>query len=253
MNRKQLTIDGTLDSKKISTAEIIKHLKLSRQMPNVLRDLIELKIIKQTAKQENIKIEEEELQIAADRFRFEHGLITSQDTLKWLEKYYLSVTEFEELIANNLLTQKLKNYLFADKIEPYFYAHQIDYHQASTYEIVLTDFNLAMELFYGIQEQELSFWELVHQYIKDDNLRRRGGYQGMKTHDRFHPEIAVAVFALDNDNLPQVLKPIVVDKNTHLIYVEEIIKPVLNSSLRQKITNKLYKNWSLEQHKKFIQ
>lgn len=243
MNQKQSTIDKPVNIAEISTIEIIKHLKLSRQMPHVLKSLINQKIVQQTAEAEGMIVKEAELQVAADRFRLENNLITSQDTLKWLSKYHLSVTEFEELIKSNLLTQKLGEYLFKDKVEPYFYAHQFDYNQASIYEIVLADFDLAMELFYGIQERELSFWDLAHQYIEDDNLRRRGGYLGLKTRDRLHPEIAAAVFALKEGNLPQVLKPIAVDKNTHLVYVEEIITPVLNGSLRQKITGKLYQSW----------
>jgi hypothetical protein len=46
------------------------------------------------------------------------------------------------------------------------------------YEIVLDDEDLAMELFYGIQEGEMSFYEVAHQYIQDMELRRKGGYRG---------------------------------------------------------------------------
>ena len=247
MNQKQLALDKPLNIAEISTNELVKHLKLSLQMPQVLTSLIDRKIINQTAEREDVIIEDEELQAAADRFRFENNLIGSQDTLKWLNNYHLSVTEFEELIRNNLLRQKLGQHLFKDKVEPYFYAHQLDYNQASLYEIVLPNFNLAMELFYGIEEKELSFWDLAHQYIEDDRLRRRGGYIGLKTRDRLHAEIAAEVFVFDNARLPRVLKPIAVEKKTHLIYVEEIIQPVLNDSLRQKIVSKLYEDWLAKQ------
>ena len=247
MNQKQLTLDKPLNIAEISTSELIKHLKLSLQMPRVLTGLIDRKIINQTAEQEDITIEEEELQAAADRFRFENNLIGSQDTLKWLNNYHLSVTEFEELIRDNLLRQKLGKHLFEDKVEPYFYAHQLDYNQVSLYEIVLPDFNLAMELFYSIEEQELSFWDLAHRYIEDDRLRRRGGYIGLQTRDRLHPEIAAEVFVFSNARLPRVLKPIAVEKKTHLIYVEEIIQPVLNDSLRGKIMSQLYEKWLIKQ------
>ena len=243
MNQQQLTIDKPINIAEISTSEIVKHLKLSLQMPKILTDLINQKIIKQTAEREGVTVEEKELQIAADRFRFENNLIASQDTLKWLNHYHLSVTEFEELIRSNILSQKLGKHLFEDKVEHHFYTNQLDYNQASLYEIVLPDFNLAMELFYGIQEKELSFWDLAHQYIEDDRLRRRGGYIGLKTRDRLHPEIAAEVFIFDNDKLPQVLKPIAVEKKAHLIYIEEIIQPVLNDSLRQKIIARLYETW----------
>lgn len=168
-------------------------------------------------------------------------------TLQWLEKYHLSVIEFEELIRDTLLTQKLAEHLFRDRVEAYFYTHHLNYHRAVIYEIVLPDFNLAMELFYGIQEQELSFWDLAHQYIQDNELRCCGGFRCIKTREQLKPEIAAAVFSLVDQNLPQVLKPIAVDKQTHLIYVEEIIQPVLDRSLRQTIIDRLFENWLAQQ------
>ena len=178
-------------------------------------------------------------------------MISSQATLNWLEKYYLSVTEFEELIKNTLLAQKLAEHLFKDRTEAYFYAHRLDYYQAVIYEIVLSDFDLAMELFYGIQEQELSFWDLAHQYIHDPELRRCGGYRGQKSREQLQPEIAAAVFSPDN-HLPQVLKPIAIAKKTHLIYVEEIIQPTLDRSLRETIVEQLFENWLSQQRQQAI-
>ena len=227
----------------ISTSEIIQSIQLSRKMPAVLAELMNQKIIETTATQENIIVTEDELQNAADRFRLENKLISSQDTLKWLEKHYLSVTEFEQSIKMEILSQKLAHHLFQDRVEANFHAHQLDYYQAIVYEIPLDNFNLAMELFYGIQEQELSFWDLAHKYIENDELRRHNGYRGKKTRSQLQPEIAAAVFALNNDRLPQVIKPIAIGKKTYLIYVEEIIQPVLERSLRQQIISQLYQEW----------
>ena len=47
------------------------------------------------------------------------------------------------------------------------------------YEVVLDDFDLAMELFYALVEGEMSFHEIAHQYIQDTELRRKGGYRGI--------------------------------------------------------------------------
>ena len=246
MKQEKLAINSIPKSDTVSVAEIVRHLKLSQQIPSVLASLIEREIIEQTAARERIFLSEQELQVAADRFRFEQNLISSKDTLNWLEKYHLSVTEFEELVKDSLLWRKLAEHLFQDKAEAYFYAHQIDYYQAVVYQILLSDFDLAMELFYGIQEQELSFWDLAHQYIEDTELRRRGGYLGQKSREQLRPEIAAAVFSTANQ-VPQVLKPISVEKETYLIYVEEIIQPTLDSSLRRTIVEQLFKNWLSQQ------
>lgn len=252
MSSEKSTSNSTPEAAVISTADTIQHLKLSLQMPAIVYSIANQKIIKQTAVQKNIILSEQELQTAADRFRYENNLIGSSTTLNWLKNYYLSVTEFEELIKNTLLSQKLAQHLFQDRVEAYFYAHQLDYHQAVIYEIVLEDFDLAMELYYGLQEQELSFWDLAHQYIEERELRRRGGYKGKQTRQQLHPEIAAAVFSSTN-NIPQVLKPITVDKKTYLIYVEEIIQPALDEPLRQVILNQLWENWLSQQRQQLIE
>lgn len=246
MTQEELTVDSIRKMETISEAETLRHLKLSLQMPSLLNSLLDRKIVEQTAIKEKIFLTEQELQVAADRFRFERNLISSQATVDWLTKYNLSVTEFEEMVRRNLLWQKLAEHLFKDKAEAYFYAHHLDYYQAVIYQIVLPNFDLAMELFYGIQERELSFWDLAHQYIEDVELRRRGGYLGQKSRDRLRPEVAAAVFSSAN-RVPQVLKPIAVEKKAYLIYVEEIIQPTLDGSLRQNIIEQLFNNWLSQQ------
>jgi len=112
------------------------------------------------------------------------------------------------------------------------------------YEVVLDDEDLAMELFYGIQEGEMSFYEVAHQYIQDTELRRKGGYRGMVQRKELKPEISAAVFAVKP---PQVLKPIVTSSGVHLIFVEEIIQPELNNKLCYQILSELFEGWLKQQ------
>ena len=112
------------------------------------------------------------------------------------------------------------------------------------YEVVLDDEDLAMELFYGIQEGEMSFYEVAHQYVQDTELRRKGGYQGIVQRKELKPEISSAVFAAAP---PQVLKPIVSAKGLHLILVEEIIQPQLHDKLRYQIISYLFISWLKQQ------
>ena len=247
MNSQPITLNSATETTIIPVAEIIQYLKLSLSMPQILNGVANQKIIEQTAIKENLTLSEQELQTAADNFRFEHNLISSTATLNWLKQSHLSVTEFEELVKRTLVAQKLARHLFLDKVEAYFYANQLNYYQAVIYEIVLSNFDLAMELYYGIQEHELSFWNLAHEYITDRELRRQGGYRGKKTREQLPPEIAAAVFSQSADNIPQVLKPIAIGKKTHLVYVEEVTQPNLDESLRQKILDRLFESWLSQQ------
>ncbi|QSJ15933.1 peptidylprolyl isomerase [Nostoc sp. UHCC 0702] len=228
----------------ISTEDIIYHIKLSCQIPSILEAIATRKIIADTAEKAEIEVETEELQQAADNMRLANKLVKAEDTWAWLEKHHLSLDDFEEIVKTNLLSAKLANHLFADKVEPFFYAHQIDYSGAVTYEVVLDDEDLALEIFYALQEGEISFQEIARQYIQNPEIRRAGGYQGIRHRTDFRPEIAAAVFAATP---PQILKPIITPKGVHIIAVEEIIKPQLNEQLRLQIIGDFFANWLQQQ------
>lgn len=233
----------------ISPEEIIQQIKFSRLMPEITKEIASRKIISDTATAENVVLSELEIQQAADSFRLQNDLSSSQATLNWLEKYSLSIEEFEQLIYYNSLSLKLAQHLYSDRVEAYFYEHQLDYTEAVIHEIVLADFDLGMELFYGIQEQEFSFWDVAHQYIQEPELRYSGGYRGCLKRNQLKPEISMAVFAA---NPPQVLKPIVVNKQTHLIFVSQITQPKLDSKMRYLIVSDLFNQWLQEQVKQLI-
>lgn len=142
--------------------------------------------------------------------------------------------DFEEVAyIISVLSSKLAQHLFKDKVEPFF---------------VLDDEDLAMELYYAIAEGEMSFHEVAHQYIQDKELRRSGGYRGILQRKDLKPEFSAAVFAATP---PQVLKPILSSKGVHLILVEELIEPQLDETLRYKILSDLFSEWLKQQIEQF--
>lgn len=224
----------------ISDSKIIRQLKISGQLPTILKNIYTDKIIKDKAQANKITLDEDELQQVADSFRLQNNLISAEATFNWLRKHNLSTEDFEYLIHSKALATKLAHVLFGENAKAYFYEHKLDYTKAAIYEIVLPQFNLALELFYGIQEREFSFWEIAHQYIENIELRRRGGYRGLLSRNELKPEISAAVFAAQP---PQILKPILMEQQAHLIYVEEIIQPELNETLHHQIVDSLFEEW----------
>ena len=224
----------------ISHDDILYQLKLSCLIPSTVEGVVTRKVITRVAAEQGVKAELKDLQQAADSLRLLNKLQSASDTWLWLQQHHLSLDEFEELVQTTVISSKLANHLFGDRVEPFFVEHQLDYAQAVMYEVILEDEDLAMELFYSIQEQEISFHEVAHQYIQDPELRRCGGYQGFITRASLKPEISAAVFAAAP---PQLLKPFVTSKGAHLILVEELIQPELNESLRYKILSDLFLEW----------
>ena len=228
----------------ITKEDIFHHVQLSCQIPEMIEKIVERKIIISAAEEAGIEITKEELQKASDQMRVLSQLRDAEATWAWLEKYGLSLDDFEEIVYNTLLSQKLTNHLFADRVEPYFYEHQLDYTSAVIYEMVLDDEDEAIELYYEIQEGEISFFDAAQQHIQDTELRRKGGYKGKVSRADMKPEVSAAVFAATSS---QLLKPIVTADGIYLVLVEEIIQPELDKKLRGEIIFDLYSEWIKQQ------
>ncbi|MCC5603504.1 foldase protein PrsA [Nostoc favosum] len=228
----------------ITNEEILHQVKISCKIPEIVEQIVTRKVIIEAAEEAGIKVEVEELQKAADQIRLANKLDSADDTWNWLEKHGLSIDDFEEIADISLISGKLANHLFADKVEPSFFENQLDYVGVVMYEIVLDDEDLAIELFYAIKEGEISFYDVAHKYIQDTELRRKGGYLGIVCRQDLKPEISTAVFAAKP---PQVIKPIVTSKGVHLILVEELIQPDLNEKFRKNIISNLFYQWLNQQ------
>ncbi len=224
----------------ISAAEIIQQVKFSGQMPKILDAIATRNKITAAATSAGLEVEDSELQAAADRLRLANKLHQAQDTYNWLQKQHLTQEEFEEMIYFSVLSGKLAQHLFADRVEPYFVEHQLDYWQVVLYEVILEDEDLAQELYFAIIEREMSFFEVAQKYIKDTELRRKCGYRGLLKRTDLKPEISATVFATTD---PQLLKPILTAKGVHLILVDEIIQPALTPTVKQNIVLELFSKW----------
>jgi parvulin-like peptidyl-prolyl isomerase len=223
-------------------------LRLFAQIPTLTEKIITREIITRTATEAHLIVESEELQQAVDSWRLTNQLDSIEATQLWLQQHHLSLEELGESISATILSLKLAQYLFGDKIEPYFIDYQLDYMQVAMYEIVLDDEGIAMELSYAIAEGEISFFEAAYQYIQDPELSRRGGYKGKILRKDLKPEISAAVFAAATS---QVLKPIVTSSGVHLIKVEELSKPQLDDMMCQNILSELFNTWLVQQIQQF--
>lgn len=229
-----------LQSITITNEDIINQIKISRKMPEIINAIITNRIMKNAISEAGIEINTEELQKEADQFRLIHQLVGTQDTWKWLERYSLTLENFEEIIYNNYISRQLANHLFNNKIEQYFIENQLDYIGVAFYEIILDNADIALELFYEIEEGECIFFDAAQQFIEDIELRRSGGYRGILYRKDLKPEITSAVFAAKP---AQLLKPIVTSIGIHLIRVEEIIQPQLDEQMRSQIMLDLFSQW----------
>lgn len=223
-----------------SDREIIHQLKLSGQISVVLEGIAMRNAIVSAARSLALEVSEEELQLGADRIRSSSKLYRSSDTWTWLQQNRLTLDDFEEIISQTVLSNKLALHLFSGKVEAIFAERQIDYWQAVLYEVTLDNEDLALELYYAIAEGELSFYEMARRYSSDRELGRKVGYRGLVNRMELEAEVRAVVFAATP---PQLLKPILSKKGTHLILLEEVVQPQLTPIIYQQILSELFLEW----------
>lgn len=228
----------------ISSEEILQYVKLTRQIPAIAQGILAQRAISTAAAAAGVTVTSEELQQAADGLRLIYNLRRTDETHQWLRKHSLSLDEFEAIAYQTVMGTKMGQQLFADKVEPFFAEHQLDYTEVNLYEVVLDDEDLAMELFYALKEGEMTFFDIAQHYSQDPESRRVGGFRGGLRRADLKPEVSAAVFAASP---PQLLQPITSAKGIHLIQVESLIQPELTAVLRTRILSDLFSEWLKQQ------
>jgi parvulin-like peptidyl-prolyl isomerase len=221
----------------ITNENILEQLKISRKIPEIIEQILTRRIVRAEAEKLGIKVEIPELQEAADLFRAKNRLISARITEKWLEINQLSLDEFETIVHLELLSDKLKQVVLKDKVEQHFYQHQLDFDRVVISEVILTNKELATELYYAIREGEISFQDVATKYITDPELKHKGGYLGQIKRKDLNSGLR-SIFSVTS--YPQVVKPIATAQGFHLIWLEEKIDAKLEPDIYEEIQSQLF-------------
>jgi parvulin-like peptidyl-prolyl isomerase len=228
----------------IHPQDILHQIKMTCQLPDIVEGILTRTVITAAARSAGLDVTTTELQQAADQIRLVNQLQRADETMAWLERHGLSVDEFEELAQTQILSTKLAVHLFDHQVERYFSENRLHYTQAILYEVLFENLDLALEMFYALQEGEITFFQVAYDHCADLSQRRLGGYRGPVRRQDLKPEISSAVFAAQP---PQILKPIVTSQGVHLIKVEAIEQPELEAPLHGQILSELFLAWVEDQ------
>ena len=217
----------------LSHRDILQQSKYRYQLPDLVIAALHHHVLLTTAETQGIIVSAEDLQQSADRLRIEHQLLSAKKTLTWLEKYHFTLEDFENLAYISLIRSRLSMTMFDQQVEVHFADRQLDYMRSMIYEVIVPDHELAMELFYALQEHETDFLAVFHQYSTIPNM------QSVCRQD-VSPELSAVIFTAD---FPSVQRPIRTAKGSHLIYVADIHPAVLTDELRANIREELFDGW----------
>lgn len=224
----------------IESHQIIEYLKKHLQVKEIWQKVLQQKIINQAAEERNLIVTPEEIQAEATRQRLEKRLEKAADTLAWLESEQITPEDWEAGICDRLLKNKLAESLFGKEIEKIFTQSRLNFEQIILYQIVVPYERLAWEIFYQIEEEEMSFYQAAHLYDINEERKQKCGYEGKLYRWGINPDLAAVIFNLSPQEISNPQKS---EQGYHLLMVEEFIPAHLSSEIYQEILNKLFDEW----------
>lgn len=224
----------------IDSDQVIRHLKHEVKLKTVYQSILCKQIIEKASQERGVTVEPEEVQAEADQFRYDHKLESASQTLEWLEDNLLTPDDWEAGIYDQLLKKKLADSLFGKQIEAYFAQSKVQYEQAVLYRILVPYSALAQEIFYQVEEEEISFFEAAHLYNIDEYRRLACGFEGKVSRWQLKPDVAAYVFGA---HPREVIGPIQSGHDFELLMVEEFIPAELTNDVRQQISSQLFDEW----------
>ncbi|MDL5057069.1 peptidylprolyl isomerase [Geitlerinema calcuttense] len=232
---------ANLPSLSLETEEIIDFLRRDLRLKDIYQEIASQKIINQTAQEQGLTVTSNEIQAELDRIRYEKCFDSPSVLLNWLDRQRVTLNELRQRIGEHLLTKKLANYLFSEKVDRLFSEHRSDFEQVLLYKIVVPYEQLANNILYQIIEEEVSFYEAAHLYDIDEKRRLHCGYEGKKRRCQLNPELAETLF---NANTGEVIGPLKsFEKTYELFLVEEFSSPGLTTEIYEETLNGMFKEW----------
>ncbi|MCU0566077.1 MAG: peptidylprolyl isomerase [Oculatellaceae cyanobacterium Prado106] len=224
----------------IEATEIVATLKQELRLKEICQAILYRQIIHRYAQEQNLVVSEAEIQQEADRQRYERHLESATATYAWLQEQLITMEEWEAGIRDRLLTQRLAETRFAPEAEQYFAEHRLQFEQVVLYQITVPYQQLSQELFYQIEESEISFYEAAHLYDMSAERRLKCGYEGKIYRRYLNPNLAPLIFAATPG---AVLGPLESPQGFDLLWVDDFINAEFTPETCQMIIQQLFQEW----------
>ncbi len=224
----------------IEHEEIVNFLKQQMNLKEVYQKILFKKVISHVAQEKGITVTTQEVEAEADRQRREQRLEKATDTLAWLADQLITPHDWEMGIRDRLLSQKLAQYMFAKEVEKFFIENSLEFEQVILYQIVVESDKLAQEIYYQIEDGEISFYDAANLYDIDPERKRKCGYEGTLYHFDIQPDIAAVIFKAPPK---QLIGPLKSEQGYHLFIVEELLPAELTPERYQEILKNMFQHW----------
>ncbi|MBD2167795.1 peptidylprolyl isomerase [Calothrix membranacea FACHB-236] len=221
-------------------AEILAYLRRTHQIADIGAKAERDSIVLRACEKFEITVSDAELQGAGDAFRLEYKLLGASETLNWLSQQRISVEDWSLGIKIELLTKKLKEYLFGMEVDADYMNNRDRYRRVMLSQILVPDLSDAVKIVHLIEQENTSFAALAVEYSKGKQSQENGGFVGVRLLVELMPEI---VQAITDTVAGELIGPVSTKLGHHILRVEKWLHPELTNSARENILESLFQVW----------
>ena len=225
----------------LDAQEVVDFLRQSFRLPEIYQALVEQKIIYQMALERGIVVTLQEIETAVENIRYEKAFDNPAGFTDWLTDRGATLSDLKQMLRANLLAEKVMHNLFIEQVESTFSQQQHSFDQLVLYKIVVPYEHLAQEIFYQIEEEEISFFEAAHVYDIDQNRRLNCGYEGTILRRDLPPNLAEVLLTARAGELVGPIKA--ANQFYELFWIDDLVYPELTPALQTTILHQLYRTW----------
>ncbi|GMQ87380.1 MAG: hypothetical protein BMS9Abin08_0581 [Gammaproteobacteria bacterium] len=190
-----------IDDEVITSEDFVKILRFTGRFDELLDDIVKDKLTIHAARKQSIDISPEEIQGRADQVRRVRGLHRAVDMNQYLDTNGLSLDDFEQLITEMLLHEKMNEQVSSDvAVEEYFSLNSPKFDSIEVSHIVLDTEGKAREIMAILEDDPDSFEELAREHSISDTSED-GGYIGKVLRGALQTEVEAKVFNASEGDL----------------------------------------------------
>lgn len=222
----------------VSAEELLERMLVRRDWKSIERSLDSF-LIESAFEKYQIETNEEELRSQITLFRQKNGLMSGDETHKWLTLHHLDDHLFLKMCEYELKEAKLKEILFADKLEEYFVYRRSNLVSVELYKIVVEHEEAAREIVSSIKEGA-SFFDYARKYSIDMSTSKSCGYAGkckLNTLSPFQQDL------ISKAKVGGLIGPVKTNKSFEIYLLAHLEQPVFDGELRQELQDELFEQW----------
>ena len=247
INHADLLPSLTINDHHISWTEVLGSMLLFGKFQPFLREFVgQYVLIQEMNQRDDLEIESSELMQAILDFRIQQKLNEQTEFEDWLKRENLDNRTFQQRILLELKVKKLKEKLTSETLHSYFEANQYALEEVQLSCLIVSDQDLAQQVYNRIGNGNSHFPQLANSYSKE------GGTQSVRHVDRrirrrsLSPELRDWVEAA---TIGDQFGPIEAGENWGIFRLESITPAELDDRLQQQLEAQLFGQWLIERVK----